>query len=44
MIFERRLIDEALSIYEGHQGKAATHLDLTYHSFRGLLRKHGLKK
>jgi len=44
MVFERRLIDEALSMYEDHQGKAAKHLDLTYHSFRGLLRKHGLKK
>jgi len=44
MVFERRLIDEALQISEGHQGKAAKHLDLTYHSFRGLLRKHGLKK
>lgn len=44
MTFERRLIDEALKISEGHQGKAAEHLDLTYHSFRGLLRKHGLKK
>ena len=42
--FERRLIDEALKLSEGHQGKAAEHLDLTYHSFRGLLRKHGLKK
>lgn len=44
MVFERRLIDEALHISDGHQGKAAEHLDLTYHSFRGLLRKHGLKK
>lgn len=44
MTFERRLIDEALSLSEGHQGKAAKYLDLTYHSFRGLLRKHGLKK
>jgi len=44
MTFERRLIDEALQVSEGHQGKAAKHLDLTYHSFRGLLRKHGLKK
>lgn len=44
MVFERRLIDEAMQISDGHQGKAAKHLDLTYHSFRGLLRKHGLKK
>ena len=44
MTFERRLIDEALKLSNGHQGKAAEHLELTYHSFRGLLRKHGLKK
>ncbi|MEP3888905.1 MAG: sigma 54-interacting transcriptional regulator [Hellea sp.] len=44
MTFERRLIDEALKLSDGHQGKAADHLELTYHSFRGLLRKHGLKK
>jgi len=44
LVFERRLIDEALSLHDGHQGKAAAHLELTYHSFRGLLRKHGLKK
>jgi len=44
MTFERRLIDEAMKISDGHQGKAAEHLELTYHSFRGLLRKHGLKK
>jgi len=44
MVFERRLIDEAMSLHEGHQGKAANYLGLTYHSFRGLLRKHGLKK
>lgn len=44
MTFERRLIDEALKLSDGHQGKAAEHLELTYHSFRGLLRKHGLKK
>lgn len=43
-VFERRLIDEALSQNNGHQGKAADYLGLTYHSFRGLLRKHGLKK
>ncbi|MGB0905946.1 MAG: sigma 54-interacting transcriptional regulator [Maricaulaceae bacterium] len=42
--FERRLIDEALQVGDGHQGKAAEHLGLTYHQFRGLLRKHGLKK
>ena len=44
MVFERRMIDEALNLNDGHQGKAAAYLELTYHSFRGLLRKHGLKK
>jgi psp operon transcriptional activator len=42
--FERNLIDEALRATQGHQGQAAERLDLTYHQFRGLLRKHGLKK
>ena len=44
MVFERGLIDEAMQIAGQHQGKAAEHLNLTYHQFRGLLRKHGLKK
>jgi psp operon transcriptional activator len=44
LAFERRLIDEALRTSEGHQGKAAKRLELSYHQFRGLLRKHGLKK
>ena len=44
MIFERGLIDEALARAQGHQGRAATYLSLSYHQFRGLLRKHGLKK
>ena len=42
--FERGLIDEALLTQKNHQGKAADYLGLTYHQFRGLLRKHGLKK
>jgi psp operon transcriptional activator len=42
--FERKLIDEALRLSDNHQGKAAEHLELTYHQFRGLLRKHGMKK
>ena len=42
--FERKLIDEALHASSNHQGKAAERLDLTYHQFRGLMRKHGLKK
>lgn len=44
MTFERRLIDEALRATNDHQGKAADRLELSYHQFRGLLRKHGLKK
>ncbi|MEP6344006.1 MAG: sigma 54-interacting transcriptional regulator [Maricaulaceae bacterium] len=44
MAFERALIDEAMRIGDGHQGRAAAHLDMSYHAFRGLLRKHGLKK
>jgi len=44
LAFERGLIDEALTTGQGHQGKAAKHLGMTYHAFRGLLRKHGLKK
>ena len=44
MIFERGLIDEALQRSQGHQGRAADNLGLSYHQFRGLLRKHGLKK
>ncbi len=44
MAFERGLIDEAMQVADHHQGRAAEHLNLTYHQFRGLLRKHGLKK
>jgi len=44
MTFERGLIDEAMTVSDHHQGKAAQYLGMTYHAFRGLLRKHGLKK
>ena len=44
LAFERKLIDEALRASDNHQGKAAERLALTYHQFRGLMRKHGLKK
>ncbi len=44
MAFERRLIDEAMTRHKNHQGRAADYLELTYHQFRGLLRKHDLKK
>lgn len=44
LAFERKLIDEAMRASDNHQGKAAERLELTYHQFRGLMRKHGLKK
>jgi psp operon transcriptional activator len=44
LAFERKLIDEAMRVSNNHQGKAAERLELTYHQFRGLMRKHGLKK
>lgn len=43
-LFETSLIDTALSAFDGHQGKAAAALDLSYHQFRGLLKKHGYGK
>ena len=42
--FEMRLIDEALAFARGHQGEAADALGLTYHQFRGLLKKHGYSR
>ena len=44
LAFERKLILEAMQISKNHQGKAAERLELTYHQFRGLMRKHRLKK
>jgi len=44
LTFERGLIDQAMELHNHHQGKAAQYLGLSYHQFRGLLRKHGLKK
>ncbi|MBN03291.1 phage shock protein operon transcriptional activator [Ponticaulis sp.] len=41
-LYEVRLVEAALKASEGHQGKAADYLGLTYHQFRGLLRKHGM--
>ena len=43
-LFETSLIDAALSAHEGHQGKAAKTLGLSYHQFRGLLKKHNYGK
>ena len=42
--YEMTLIDAALASSEGHQGKAAKALGLSYHQFRGLLKKHGYAK
>ena len=40
--YEVRLLEAALKEMKGHQGKAAGHLGLSYHQFRGLLRKHDM--
>ncbi len=39
--YEMHIIDTALAREKGHQGRAAESLGLTYHQFRGLLKKHG---
>lgn len=43
-LYEMALVDAALAAKEGHQGKAAKALGLSYHQFRGLLKKHGYAK
>ncbi|WP_300381784.1 phage shock protein operon transcriptional activator [Henriciella sp.] len=43
-LFETALIDAALAAHDGHQGKAADLLGLSYHQLRGLLRKHDYGK
>ncbi|MEQ3746164.1 MAG: phage shock protein operon transcriptional activator [Henriciella sp.] len=43
-LFETELIDAALSASNGHQGNAAKYMGLSYHQFRGLLKKHGYGK
>ncbi|MEM5515384.1 phage shock protein operon transcriptional activator [Henriciella sp. AS95] len=43
-LFETALIDAALGAHDGHQGKAAETLGLTYHQLRGLLKKHDYGK
>lgn len=40
-LYEKQLIDAALSEASGHQGRAAALMGLSYHQLRGLLRKHG---
>ena len=44
MAFERNLIDEALRACQHHQGRSAERLGLSYDQFRGLLKKHGVKR
>jgi len=43
-IYEQTLLDQALAITDGHQGKAAKRLGLTYYQLRGLLKKHDYGK
>ena len=38
------ILDDALAANDGHQGKTAEALGLTYHQLRGLLKKHGYGK
>lgn len=42
--FERNLLTRSLEAARHHQGEAAKKLGLSYDQFRGLYRKHGLKK
>lgn len=42
--FEKAMIVQALETHDHHQGRAAQSLELSYHAFRGQLRKHGLRK
>lgn len=43
-ILETSLIDQALNTNEGHQGKAAKQLGLSYHQLRNLLKKYNYPK
>ncbi|GAB5458602.1 MAG: phage shock protein operon transcriptional activator [Henriciella sp.] len=43
-ILETSLIDQALNACEGHQGKAAKQLGLSYHQLRNLLKKYNYPK
>jgi len=40
--YERALVEAALEAHDGHQGRAAEHLSLSYHQLRNLLRKHDI--
>lgn len=39
---EKMLVEQALATCDGHQGRAAERLSLSYDQLRGILRKHGL--
>lgn len=39
-----QILDDALATHDGHQGRTAEALGLTYHQLRGLLKKHGYGK
>lgn len=43
-LYEMKLIDAALADHAGHQGNASKSLGLSYHQFRGLLKKHSYGK
>lgn len=43
-VFEKTLLDAALAQTDGHQGKTAQMLGLTYYQLRGLLKKHDYGK
>ncbi|MDH3713674.1 MAG: phage shock protein operon transcriptional activator [Gammaproteobacteria bacterium] len=40
---ERRLLDRALAVSRHNQAAAARHLELDYHQFRRLLKRHGMQ-
>jgi len=41
--YERRLLDRALAVSHHNQAAAARHLELDYHQFRRLLKRHGMR-
>lgn len=43
-LYETQILDAALAAHDGHQGRTAEALGLTYHQLRGLLKKHGYGK
>jgi psp operon transcriptional activator len=41
--YERQLLDRALAVSRHNQAAAARHLELDYHQFRRLLKRHGMQ-